>query len=372
MLRKGEDVDPIRRGYGYRISWALALLVSTVGIVIGWMLGMVFLPRFLLAEASVMFYGLFGLVPGVGFLIAAAVRSRSIPHSDHSIVERVKSGRKTSGRIDMKVLVVAVVIVAMAVSWGTFFQMPTYKASAHVLVGERAPAQGTGKGKIQLIPNAPTPETLGMLTQTMISAIESRPVAEEVIRRSGLRMDPDELLDNLTVEQVEDTNFIVLTSEDNNPMRARLIANAVGEVSSELISERSSNLTAIVWQKAALPESPVSPHPLRNGILTLVIGLVLCAGIVGVRPSVRALVASTLGERPSRQVVGIVERVSEKKILRAIGRRGKLTAVQASLDTRLSAEEPRRILEELAFAGHLQVTVEDGKILYSFWGHEAP
>jgi capsular polysaccharide biosynthesis protein len=372
MLRKGEDVDPIRRGYGYRISWALALPVSTVGIVMGWMLGMVFLPRFLPAEASVMFYGLFGLVPGVGFLIAAAVRSRSIPHSDHSIVERVKSGRKTSGRIDMKVLVVAVVIVAMAVSWGTFFQMPTYKASAHVLVGERAPAQGTGKGKIQLIPLAPTPETLGMLTQTMISAIESRPVAEEVIRRSGLRMDPDELLDNLTVEQVEGTQFIRLTSEDNHPMRARLIANTVGQVSSELISERSSNLTATVWHKAEAPESPVSPHPLRNGFLTLVIGLVLCAGIVGVRPGVRALVASTLGERPSRQVVGIVERVSEKKLLLAIGRRGKLTAVQASLDTRLSAEESRRILEELAFAGHLQVTVEDGKILYSFWGHEAP
>jgi hypothetical protein len=57
-------VDPIRRGYGYRISWALALPVSTVGIVMGWMLGMVFLPRFLPAEASVMFYGLFGLVPG--------------------------------------------------------------------------------------------------------------------------------------------------------------------------------------------------------------------------------------------------------------------------------------------------------------------
>jgi capsular polysaccharide biosynthesis protein len=187
----------------------------------------------------------------------------------------------------MKVLVVAVVIVAMAVSWGSFLQMPTYKASARVLVGERAPEQGPRDGKIQLIPLAPTPETPQMLTKTMARAIESRPVAEEAIRRSGLRMDPDELLDNLTVEQVEDTNFIVLTSEDNNPMRARLIANAVGEVSSELISERSSNLTATVWQKAALPESPVSPHPLRNGILTLVIGLVLCAGsLVSGRASV--------------------------------------------------------------------------------------
>jgi capsular polysaccharide biosynthesis protein len=271
----------------------------------------------------------------------------------------------------MKMLVVAVVLAAYAVTAAGLLQMPTYKASARVLVGERSPEQGPRDGKIQLIPLAPTPETPQMLTQTMARAIESRPVAREVIRRSGLRMDPDELLDNLTVEQVEDTNFIVLTSEDNNPMRARQIANAVGEVSSELISERSSNLTAIVWQKAELPETPASPHPLRNGILTLVIGLVLCAGIVGVRPGVRALVASTLGERPSRQVVGIVERVSEKKLLLAIGRRGKLTAVQASLDTRLSVEESRRILEELAFAGHLEITFEDGKLLYSFWGDGA-
>jgi non-specific protein-tyrosine kinase len=270
------------------------------------------------------------------------------------------------------VLAVAVVLAAVAVTWASLMQTPTYKASARVLVGERAPEQGPRDGKIQLIPLAPTPETPQMLTQTMARAIESRPVAEEVVRRSGVRMDPDELLDNLTVEQVEDTQFIVLTSEDNNPMRARLIANAVGEVSSELISERSSTLTAIVWEKAKVPTTPVSPHPLRNGLLTLVIGLVFCAGIVVVGPGVRARVAGTLGERPSRQVVGIVERVSEKKLLLAIGRRGKLTAVQASLDTRLSVEESRRILEELAFAGHLEITFEDGKLLYSFWGeHEA-
>jgi len=42
--------------------------------------------------------------------------------------------------------------------------------------------------------------------------------------------------------------------------------------------------------------------------------------------------------------------------------------VGAALETSLSVEESRRILEELAFAGHLQVTVEGGKLLYSFWG----
>jgi capsular polysaccharide biosynthesis protein len=283
----------------------------------------------------------------------------------------------------MKMLVVAVVLAAYAVTWASLMQAPTYKASAHVLVGERSLAQEMRNGKIQPILNAPTPETLQALTQTMVRAIDSRPVAERTIQRLGLQMKPDELLDRLTVEEMEDTSFVVLTYEDTDPMKAQQIANTVAKVS-ERISERNSPFKAIVWEKAAPPESPVSPKPLRNGLLTLVTGLVLCAGTALALPGVGARMAGTLGERPSRQGIGqagvlsrrhsdysIVERVKEKKLLRAIGHRGKLTAVQAALDTSLSVEESRRILEELAFAGHLEVTVEHGKLLYSFWGDGA-
>ncbi len=282
-----------------------------------------------------------------------------------------------------QVLAVAVMIVAMAVTSASLQQAPTYKASAHVLVGERAPAQGTGDGKIQPIPNAPTPETLQALTQTLVRAIDSRPVAERTIQRSGLQMKPAELLDRLTVEEMEGTSFIVLTYEDPNPMRAQQIANTVGKVS-EHISERNSPFTAIVWEKAEVPQSPVSPRPLRNGLLTLVIGLVLCAGTLVALPAVGARVAGTLSEwavRPigeagvlgrRHSVPGIVERIKEKELLRALGRRGKLTAVEASLATSLSVEEANRMLFELAARGHLEVTVEHGKLLYSFWGHDAP
>ena len=63
----------------------------------------------------------------------------------------------------------------------------------------------------------------------------------------------------------------------------------------------------------------------------------------------------------------IVERIKEKKLLLALGRRGKLTAVEAALETSLSVEEASRMLFELAARGHLEVTVEPGKLLYSFW-----
>jgi capsular polysaccharide biosynthesis protein len=280
------------------------------------------------------------------------------------------------------VLVIAVVLAALGVTSAGFQQAPTYEASAHVLVDEGSP----GNGKIQLIPLAPTPETLRALTLTMIHTIDSRPVAEEVIQRLGLQMKPAELLDNLTVEQIEGTQFIRLTYEDTDPERAQRIVNTVGQVSSELISERSvdgSNFTATVVEKAAVPEGPVSPRPSRNGLLALMIGLMLCAA-ARARPGIGARLVDALGVWTARQGIGqaevlgrqrrdrsIVERVKEKKLLQAIGRRGKLTAMEASLESELPVEEANRILEELAFAGHLEVTVEHGRVFYSFWGHEA-
>jgi capsular polysaccharide biosynthesis protein len=286
-----------------------------------------------------------------------------------------------------RVLVITVVIAALGVTSSGLLQTPTYEASAQVWVGQKPGDQQTyvsGSGEmIKTLP--PGGEGLQTIILTMIHAIDSRPVAEEAIQRLGLQMEPAELLDNLTIEQVENTSFIILTYEDTDPVRAQRIVNTVGQVSSELISERSvgdSKLKTNVVEKTAVPATPVSPRPLRNGLLTLVIGLVLCVGTVAALPSVGARAAGTLGERPSRQgidqarVLGrdrsIVERVKEKELLLALGRRGKLTAVEAALETSLSVEEAERMLQALALQGQLEVTVEDGKLLYSFWGHDAP
>jgi capsular polysaccharide biosynthesis protein len=129
---------------------------------------------------------------------------------------------------------------------------------------------------------AGTVEGLQTIILTMIHAIDSRPVAEKAIGRLGLEMTPAELLDNLTVEQVESTSFIVLTYEGNDRVEATKIVNTVGQVSSELISERSaagSQLTATVYEEAVVPESPVSPDPLRNGVLAAVFGVMLGIGL---------------------------------------------------------------------------------------------
>jgi capsular polysaccharide biosynthesis protein len=263
-----------------------------------------------------------------------------------------------------RVLVITVVLAAVGVTSSGLQQTPTYEASAHASVAQK---QGTP----------------GQLQQTsileMMHAIDSRPIAEEAIGRLGLQMGAAELLDNLTVEQIEDTSytsFIVLTYEDTDPYKAKRIVNTVSEVSSELISERNSAFRATVWEKAAVPETPVSPHPLRNGLLIVMIGLMLCAAAKA-RPGIGASLVDTLGVWGTRRRMRMVPSVprpleadKETRLLQAIGRRGKLTAAEASLESELPVEEANRILEELAFAGHLEVTVEHGRLYYAFWEHD--
>jgi capsular polysaccharide biosynthesis protein len=176
----------------------------------------------------------------------------------------------------VRLALAVVVLTAMAAYLVSLWQRPTYETSARVLV-----SFGEHDGQPRPIPKRFVP--LLPFPQETVAATRSRPVAEETIRRLELEasLSSDELLDNLTVEQVENTSFIVLTYEDTDPVRARRVVNTVGEVASERVSNEkvaseAGQLTVTVVAKAAvLPYSAASPHPFRNGLLTLVAGLVL-------------------------------------------------------------------------------------------------
>jgi hypothetical protein len=57
----------------------------------------------------------------------------------------------------------------------------------------------------------------------------------------------------------------------------------------------------------------------------------------------------------------------EKELLEALGRRGKLTVAGVALETSLTLGEADRMTSALAAKGHLEVTVERGRLVYSLW-----
>jgi capsular polysaccharide biosynthesis protein len=99
-----------------------------------------------------------------------------------------------------------------------------------------------------------------------------------VIRQLDLSIDPNELMANVQVQQISDTQFVQLTYKDTNPERARLIANSLGDVFSARISEispKASGVTVTVWEPATMPTNPVSPNFKLILPLALVLGMVL-------------------------------------------------------------------------------------------------
>ena len=158
----------------------------------------------------------------------------------------------------------------------SLLQQPTYEASANILVGQEQGTSTSGNlgGDIQ---------GLEQLTQTMVEAVSSRPLAQTVIDQLDLNVTPEDFLEErLSVQQIPETQFIEISYADSSPERAQQVANTMGEVFVQQVSEISPEanaVTATVWEPAAVPDEPVSPQPLLYGLVALVVGTLLGVGL---------------------------------------------------------------------------------------------
>jgi len=172
------------------------------------------------------------------------------------------------------IALVAAVLTGAAVGL-SFLQTPMYEGSIKILVGQNQSSD---------VPTNLGSDVQGLqqLTQTMAEAVNTLPVAEAVIERLDLQTTPEKFLENLSVQQVASTQFIEVSYTDPNPEMAQQVANAIGDEFSGQVSEVSPSanaITATVWERAAVPDSPVSPNPVRNGLLALALGLMLGVGL---------------------------------------------------------------------------------------------
>ena len=167
------------------------------------------------------------------------------------------------------IILVTIVITGSALGF-SLVQAPTYEASVKILVGQKS------SGIAGLDANV---SDLQELTLTVAEAAQTVPVTQSVVEQLNLpEQSATEVLRNMSVEPDPGTMFVNLSYKSSDPKKAQLIANTLGDVLSQKISEVSlgaSSITATVWAPATLPQTPVSPDPLRNSLLALVMGAFL-------------------------------------------------------------------------------------------------
>lgn len=115
-------------------------------------------------------------------------------------------------------------------------------------------------------------------------------LAKVVIADLGLDMTPAELASKVSAQPQPETSILTLTLTDADPQQAQALAQAYSEGLADMIRERetppgqdTSLVNASTIDTADLPSAPVSPNPVRNLGLGLMLGLLLGFGCAVLR-----------------------------------------------------------------------------------------
>jgi tyrosine-protein kinase len=119
---------------------------------------------------------------------------------------------------------------------------------------------------------------------------KSRQLADDVAAALGGNVDAADLQTEVTAQVVPETVNLEITATDPDPVRARDIAQAYAEALSDLVSsletpegQTTALIRAQIVDNATVSDSPVSPQPLRNVGLGMLLGLLLGVGLAVVR-----------------------------------------------------------------------------------------
>jgi capsular exopolysaccharide synthesis family protein len=122
------------------------------------------------------------------------------------------------------VIIQAVVIVTITAIVVSLLQPAVFEGQAKVLISDRdtgAAILGTAISDLTSQPER------GL--QTQVQLMQLRPLAENTIRKLGLKETPEDLLKNVTVSAVGQTNIVTITTRAGDSRMASMIANTLAE-----------------------------------------------------------------------------------------------------------------------------------------------
>lgn len=151
---------------------------------------------------------------------------------------------------------------------------PTYESTTSLYVLNRQSQGTTTYSDLQ---------SSTQLTQDYIVLVTSRSVTEKVISELKLDMTNEELVKMINVNTPTNTRVLEITVSSHDQKQAKEIADKVADVSADSIGQimQTDKVTRI--DAAQLPEKPVSPDVVKNGIIAVLLGIIIATAVVIVR-----------------------------------------------------------------------------------------
>lgn len=202
-------------------------------------------------------------------------------------------------------LILVSLLLACGTAWIVTVKTPAkYEATISLLVS----AQNT-KGSTE------TAYQAVLLSQQRVKSYANLLTSRRVVEQLTTAADVHRLQDHIRAEAVPDTVLLRATVTDTDPARARTLADALGATFTRLIDEierpspeASATVKVTVVDRAELPTAPVSPRPVINLALAVLISLLVSGGTIILRDRLDTTIKSgeMLQEISKSPTLGII------------------------------------------------------------------
>ena len=160
-------------------------------------------------------------------------------------------------------------IIAAVLSF--FVIKPKYEASTKLFIGkEEAESQGYSQNDVTMYQK---------LMKTYTATIKTKDLVEKALGSSNSEVNIKNVLENLTVTSLTDTQILEIKYESIDPIEAK---NVIEEITDEFIETSKKlvpNGNIQIIESVELPEKPVSPNKKMNIAIAFALGLMVGVGL---------------------------------------------------------------------------------------------
>lgn len=170
----------------------------------------------------------------------------------------------------MIVVITLLATVASAV-FSFFVIKPQYEASTKVFIGkDDGEGQAYSQNDVMMYQK---------LMKTYSEAIKTKDLVSRSLKGTSLNLEPQEVLENLTVVSVTDTQILQIKYKSKNPKEAEVVIEEISEEFIKTSKELVPNGNIKIIEEVELPEKPVSPNKKMNIAIAFLLGLMVSVGL---------------------------------------------------------------------------------------------
>lgn len=170
----------------------------------------------------------------------------------------------------MIVVITLLATVASAV-FSFFVIKPQYEASTKVFIGkDDGENQRYDQNDVMMYQK---------LMKTYSETIKTKDLVSRSLKGTSLELEPAEVLENLTVVSVADTQILQIKYKGKNPKEAEVVIEEISEEFIKTSKELVPNGNIKVIEAVELPVNPISPNKKMNIAIAFLLGLMVSVGL---------------------------------------------------------------------------------------------